>query len=320
MRVLFVASGNHGKISPVVKAQGDSLAKAGIEVDYFLIKGKGIRGYLGQIVPLRRYWKNGHFDVVHAHFSFSSYVASLARVKPLVVSLMGSDLKATRWNAKMIRFFSRVFHWKDIIVKSRDMANDLQIPGVHIVPNGVDAELFVPMDNMQCRQKLGWKENKKHVLFPANPGRAEKDFPLAQEAVSLLGFEVQLHVFENVEHKDTVYYYNAADAVLLTSKWEGSPNVIKEAMACGCPIVSVDVGDVRERIQGVEGCYVAATREPKDIAELLNNAMSFEGKTNGREKLISDGLDNQIVVRKLFDMYYKTQHCMYSNNCKSCQD
>lgn len=320
MRVLFVASGNHGKISPVVKAQGDSLAKAGIEVDYFLIKGKGIKGYLGQIMPLRRYWKNGNFDVVHAHFSFSSYVASLARVKPLVVSLMGSDLKATRWNAKMIRFFSRVFHWKDIIVKSRDMANDLQIPGVHIVPNGVDAELFVPMDNMQCRQKLGWKENKKHVLFPANPARAEKDYPLALNVFSLVGDEVQLHVFENVEHSNTVYYYNAADAVLLTSKWEGSPNVIKEALACGCPIVSVDVGDVRERIQGVEGCYVAATREPKDIAELLNNAMSFEGKTNGREKLISDGLDNQIVVRKLFDMYYKTQHCMYSNNCKSCQD
>ena len=302
MRVLFVASGNHGKISPVVKAQGDSLAKAGIEVDYFLIKGKGIKGYLGQILPLRKYWKKGNFDVVHAHFSFSSYVASLARVKPLVVSLMGSDLKATPWNKKMIRFFSKVFRWREIIVKSRDMAADLPME-VHIIPNGVDTELFVPMEKEMCRQRLGWKEGVKHVLFPANPDRAEKDFPLAQEAVSLLGIDVQLHVFENVEHKDTVYYYNAADAVLLTSKWEGSPNVIKEALACNRPLVSTDVGDVRERVEGIEGCYVAESRAPQEIMGLLQKALAFERKTCGREKLIADGLGHLAVAKKLESIY-----------------
>ena len=302
MRVLFVASGNHGKISPVVKAQGDSLAKAGIEVDYFLIKGKGIKGYLGQILPLRKYWKKGNFDVVHAHFSFSSYLASLARVKPLVVSLMGSDLKATPWNKKMIRFFSKVFRWREIIVKSRDMAADLPME-VHVIPNGVDTELFVPMEKEMCRQRLGWKEGAKHVLFPANPGRAEKGFPLAQKAVPFLGCDVQLHVFENVEHKDTVYYYNAADAVLLTSQWEGSPNVIKEALACNCPLVSTDVGDVRERVEGLEGCYVAESRAPQEIEGLLQKALAFEGKTCGREKLIADGLGHLAVAKKLENIY-----------------
>lgn len=307
MRVLFVASGNHGKISPVVKAQGDSLAKVGIEVDYFLIKGKGIKGYLGQILPLRKYWKNGNYDVVHAHFSFSSYVASLARVKPLVVSLMGSDLKATPWNKKMIRFFSKVFRWREIIVKSNDMAADLPVE-VHVIPNGVDTELFVPMEKQLCQQKLGWKEDVKHVLFPANPSRAEKDFPLARHVVSLLGDGVQLHVFENVEHDGTVYYYNAADAVLLTSKWEGSPNVIKEALACNRPLVSTDVGDVKERIEGVEGCYVAETREPQEIAGLLQKALAVEGETCGREKLIADGLDHLTVAKEL-ERIYKRVSC-----------
>ena len=308
MRVLFVASGNHGKISPVVKAQGDSLAKVGIEVDYFLIKGKGIKGYLGQILPLRRCWKNGNYDVVHAHFSFSSYVASLARVKPLVVSLMGSDLKATPWNKKMIRLFSKVFRWREIIVKSNDMAADLPMK-VHVIPNGVDTELFVPMEKQLCQQKLGWKEGVKHALFPANPNRAEKDFPLAQKAVSLLGDEVQLHVFEDVDHDDTVYYYNAADAVLLTSKWEGSPNVIKEASACNRPLVSTDVGDVKERIEGVHGCFVAETREPQEIVGLLQKALAFEGKTCGREKLIADGLDHLTVAKEL-ECIYKRVSCM----------
>lgn len=312
MRVLFVASGNHGNVSPVVKAQGDSLVKVGAEVDYFLIKGKGIKGYLGQIGPLHRYWKMGHFDAVHAHFSFSSYVASLARVKPLVVSLMGSDLKSTRWNAKMIRFFSRVFHWQEIIVKSKDMANDLQIHGVHVIPNGVDTGLFVPLDKMQCRKRLGWENGKTHVLFPANPERPEKDFTLAKSVVSFVGEEVQLHVFEDVDHADTVYYYNAADAVLLTSKWEGSPNVIKEAMACNRPIVSTDVGDVKERLKGVDGCFVAETRDPQLIADLLHKSMTYNGMNCGRKKLIADGLDNMIVAKELEVIYKDASQMAYN--------
>ena len=92
-------------------------------------------------------------------------------------------------------------------------------------------------------------------------------------------------------------------ALLLTSKTEGSPQVIKEAMACGCPIVSVDVGDVAERVSGVEGCYVVRTREPKDIAEVLQQAITFEGKTNGREKIIEMGLSNEHVAKRLVEIY-----------------
>jgi glycosyltransferase involved in cell wall biosynthesis len=95
----------------------------------------------------------------------------------------------------------------------------------------------------------------------------------------------------------------AADAFLLTSFMEGSPQVIKEAMACGCPIVSVDVGDVRERMAGVEGCYVANTRKPEELAGLLRKALSFEGRTKGRDKTIADGIDNQQVAKQLIEIY-----------------
>ena len=105
-------------------------------------------------------------------------------------------------------------------------------------------------------------------------------------------------------HRDQVnaLMYNC-DALLLTSKTEGSPQVIKEAMACGCPIVSVDVGDVAERVNGVEGCYVVPTHEPSTIAEALKKAIAFEGKTNGREKIIEMGLSNEQVAKRLMAIY-----------------
>ena len=96
--------------------------------------------------------------------------------------------------------------------------------------------------------------------------------------------------------------YNC-DALLMTSKTEGSPQVIKEAMACGCPIVSVDVGDVAERMNGVEGCYVVHTREPKDIAEALQQAITFEGRTNGRDRILEMGLSNEQVAERLIEIY-----------------
>ena len=95
----------------------------------------------------------------------------------------------------------------------------------------------------------------------------------------------------------------AANCLLMTSKTEGSPQVVKEAMACGCPIVSVDVGDVAERTSGVEGCYVVPTREPKDIAEALRKALAFGGRTNGHERIIEMGLSNEQVAKGLEEMY-----------------
>ena len=95
----------------------------------------------------------------------------------------------------------------------------------------------------------------------------------------------------------------AADCLLLTSKREGSPQVIKEAMACGCPIVSVDVGDVAERTAGIDGCFIAQTRDPQEIAGLLKKALQFKGKTQGRQRIIDEGLSNKQIAQSLLHLY-----------------
>lgn len=315
MRVLFIASGNHGAISPVVGNQAEALKSEGVEIEWYLLKGKGIKGYLKNVSPLRKYLNEHKYDAIHAHYSLSAFVASLAGAKPLVVSLMGSDVKAAGWYKFIIRLFAAFGGWKSIIVKSSDMYRSLGIKRAIIIPNGVNMERFKPMDKTECQLRLGWTNNKlqtintnRHILFPANASRPEKDYELAKAAVQIINHKLQttnhvvLHAFENTPNEETPYWYNAADVVLMTSKWEGSPNAIKEAMACSRPIAATNVGDIAERTSGVEGCLVAQSREPQELASLLQKALAFT-ETKGREKLFADGLDRHEINQKLISVY-----------------
>ncbi len=305
MKVLFIVSGNHGAVSPVVKNQGDALMEAGVDVEYYLIKGKGIRGYLRNVCPLRKFVKSHHFDVIHAHFSLTAFLATLAGIRPLVVSLMGSDVRDAKWYTYVIRIFAYLGKWKAIIVKSKDMYNFLGVKSANILPNGVNLKHFLPMEKAECQKMLGWESNKKHILFPADPSRPDKDYPVAAKAFSMMDMnDIEVHYFIGVPHQQTPLWYNAADLVLLTSRVEGSPNAIKEAMACNRPIVVTKVGDVSERLEGVDYCFVAKTREPQEIAQLVQNALEKDIYTNGREKLEKDGITSEIIVNKLINIYH----------------
>ena len=147
-------------------------------------------------------------------------------------------------------------------------------------------------------------EDKQYVLFAGAFDNAVKNAPLAKEAVALLHDEkLELLELKGYSREEVTLLMCAADAFLMTSFTEGSPQVVKEALACGCPVVSVDVGAVKERLEGVAGCHVATTREPMELAELLRKALAFDGKTNGREKLLADGLDNRQVADRLVGIY-----------------
>lgn len=301
MNVLFTSRAKKGgQVSPIVKAQGVSLSKQAF-VDFYTISGKGFRAYLNNIPSLKRYIRKTKADIIHAHYSFSGYTAALTFSGPVVCSLMGSDIQVNSLKKFLITFFGRFF-WKAIIVKSSRMKEQLGLDGVFVLPNGVNFDIFKPASPDEARNKISFNQKKRLIVFIANPERKEKNFSLAEEACSLLSEQsiFQLQPVYDVDHSLIPAYLSAADVLLLTSKWEGSPNVIKEAMACNCPIVSTDVGDVKEVIGDTEGCYIT-TFEPEDVAAKLKFALEFGKRTNGREKIRH--LDDKIIAQKLVEVY-----------------
>jgi glycosyltransferase involved in cell wall biosynthesis len=180
-----------------------------------------------------------------------------------------------------------------------------------LLPCGVNLTDDQLLSRSEARTALGIAEDVKVILFAGAFDNAVKDAPLAQAAVAALPASTPytLHLtpilqeLRGFSRAEVNCWMCAANALLMTSKTEGSPQVIKEAMACGCPIVSVDVGDVAERTSGVEGCYVVPSREPKDIAQALVQAIAFIGNTNGREKIIEMGLSNEQVAEQLLHIY-----------------
>ena len=159
-------------------------------------------------------------------------------------------------------------------------------------------------EKSEARQKMHLSADKRYILFAGAFDNAVKNATLAKQTVEALQDDnAELLELKGYSRDEVTLLMCAADTFLMTSLSEGSPQVIKEAMACGCPIVSVDVGDVKERVEGLEGCYVAETRDPQELVQLLQKAMTLKGKTKGRERLVADGLDNNIVAQKLISIY-----------------
>ena len=300
MKVLFISSGNiKGGISPIIYNQGESLKSKNCQIEYFTINQKGIFGYINHVFKLRNHIKSNKYDLFHAHYSLSAFVASLAGAKPLVTSLMGSDVLNKNFSRFIIRFLAKNT-WKTTIVKSEEMKSILEIDSVKVIPNGVNMNLFKPMKKKESLHKLGWNSQKKHILFAGSIKRPEKNYDLFKFAVEYLNDElVEIHTLENVENSLMPILYNASDVIVLTSKHEGSPNVIKEAMACNRPIVSVNVGDVKEVIKDTEGCYITSNNAI-EIANKIKNAFQFES-TEGRSKI--KHLNSDTIADKLFEIY-----------------
>lgn len=299
MKILIVASLNKGFYAPFILEQAQALENNGHNILFFGIKGQGVFGYLKNRSRLIRVIQQFDPQIVHAHYGLSGLFANMQRKVPVVTTFHGSDInnKSVLRFSKLAMFFSAY----SIFVSQRNSAIAAPKKHYQLVPCGIDSTNFQLFDKQEARAKLQLLSSRKYVLFSGSFANRVKNADLAQRAVSLLK-EVELIELKGYSREEVNLLMNAVDAAVMTSFTEGSPQFVKEVMACGCPLVSVDVGDVQEITSGVEGYYMANYDAP-DLAEKLKLAMAFEGRTNGRQRIVELGLENETVARKITEIY-----------------
>ena len=295
-----------------IKSQADSLSEAGLHVE-IVHPGPGpvLLRYLKAALEVFQKTRRGRFDIVHGHYGTWCLATLAQRRVPVVASLLGTDLlgiaaNGGRYSAKAA-LYERISRWlcgrvDAVIVKSEQMkaaANG----NVFVIPNGVDFDTFRPLSRQAARAQLGWNPAANYILFANDPARTVKNYPLAVAAVECLrrnGASAELVVANGLPQSRLVQYLNASNALILSSNSEGSPNVVKEAMACNVPVVSTDVGDVAQVIGRTEGCSVWP-HDPEALARGLERALGRAAPTTGRDDIRH--LDRRVVAAQVISVY-----------------
>jgi glycosyltransferase involved in cell wall biosynthesis len=304
MRILIVARCKDGHYAPFITEQVDAIEKQGVECKYFGVDGKGILGYLRQIPKLKKAIRDFHPDLIHAHYGLCGLLANYQRRVPVVTTYHGSDIN----NPKVLRLSRKAIRRSryNIFVSKKNI--DIAKPSRNyaLIPCGINLEDYPLIDKAEARSIIGLDQAQKYVLFAGAFDNRVKNAPLAQEAMRLVP-EATLLELRGYTRSQVATLMQAVDAFLMTSFTEGSPQVIKEAMACGCPIVSVDVGDVKELIYDVDGCWVV-TRDPAAIADGIKSAFAFGQRTEGIGIIVEKGLTNNLITPNLIKVYKLSLH------------
>jgi len=302
-----------------VKEQMDSLRPLGVDYDVLFINGRESRwNYVRAVGQLRRTLRACPYDLIHAHFGLSGWVARCQFRAPVVVTFHGDDVLGQFKRSGGITLLGRFFQVSSFllarlvsaaIVQSRQMRSKLRLAWAPIIPCGVDLDLFQPVDHAEAQQALGLDPHKKYVLFPYDPAVARKRYDVIEAAVARarqLIPELEILQVCGVPHTRLPLYMNAADVLVLASLAEGSPVAVKEAMATNLPVVTVDVGDTRELIGPTEGCYLVR-RDAEEIAAKIVEVCRRGTRTRGREWIARLATEN--IAKQIVDIYATVVHC-----------
>lgn len=306
MRVLIVASGNTKAASPFIIEQVESLKKIDIHIEYFLIKGKGWTGYLKSLSKLKKKIKNKKFNLIHAHYGLSGLLATLQRKIPVIITFHGSDIninKNYKWSFIASRLSSKnIFVHKDQPKKLKVMLNEKDI-----IPCGINLKIFQPKDKVALRKKLNWDQKKVYILFSSSFDKPVKNVNLAYKSTQNIKNSelIELKNYTKIELSNLM---NAADLLLVTSFSETGPLIVKEAIACNCPVVSTDVGDVKEIIVKRKNSFVTSYN-PKEIEAVIKKVIKLK-KPVPKDELTLQEYDLNYAAQRIKVVY---QECLKNN-------
>lgn len=284
-----------------------------VQTDVCFIDGdKGKKEYLRSVCYVNQLISKGRYDLVHIHFGLSGmYLLSPFRQKiPTIVTFHGSDIQPEGGNGWLTIHISRYVAQKadacitlnehmDALVKAYNKKT-------HIVPCSVDRNMFKPMN-------LKKEGHNVKIVFPCNRNMWVKDYSLFGRVLQILrtqyGIACEGKTMEHMSRQQVAELMNRADVLLMTSHSEGSPQAVKEALACNLPVVSTPVGDVAELLKDVKDCYVTKTREAEELAEMVVKSLQQKGTgITGNERLTDLHLDPKSVADSIYNIYEQSIH------------
>lgn len=295
-----------------VDRQIASLRQAGVRISIFDIgTSHSPTHILSKWLELRREVNRIAPDLVHAQYGSVVGMVAASAGKPTIISYCGSDLlrgSSVSWLRKWFSIFlSNVaaLPADGLICKSEQLRQALWWKKnlAVVIPNGLDFDLFVPGPQGEAREKLGWNPESLIAIINAGDDAKRKGIELAQASMKIVRSclpNAELIVLSNVDPARMPLFYQAADVALCCSIAEGSPNMVKEALACNLPVVSTPVGDVPDRLDGVfPSCIVS--RDPKELGDAIVNILRTRQRSNGRERVIHLSLER--VASQILALY-----------------
>jgi len=310
------------ELGTYVRTQARALEDAGLDVEVLVLDGRNRKLiYPKGIVQLRRRIAANPPDLVHAHYSYVGFVARTQLCIPVVLTFHGDDILGTAGTDGQCSRRSKLIAAAGsalgefvaaVIVQTEEMARRFRRTDVHVIPHEVDSELFHPLDRRSARAQLGLDPDRPYLLFAASPEIPGKNFRLAQRALEIVRHrrpEVEMLVVHKEPQPRLALYMNASDVLVFPSWQEGSPNIVKQALACNLPLVATRVGDVAELIGGIAGYHIAPP-DADAFATLILAELEQRRRTNGRTAVAH--LTPARVASRLISAYEQTLRTRYS--------
>lgn len=308
---------------PFVLEQGESLRKLGITIDYMPVRGN----YILAVRELKRKIRAFQPDLIHAHFGLSAITAELQSLIPVVTTFHNGETLNKHVNFLTSLFSLRAKHVVYVAQHIYDLVY-FKSNKHSIIPCGVNMDDCHIIDPIAARQQLGFEDGVKYILFGGGFDNLRKNYAILRDAVERIEHAPWVSVeggercgnivcleMKGLSRAECVLRMNACDLFALPSHSEGSPQALKEAMACNCPIVATDMADVRHLLGNMPGHYIlrnphitkerwdADEKSVNELVALLQEALKFKGPTNGRQRIIDLNLSNEQVAEQLLGIY-----------------
>ncbi len=304
---------------PFVTEQGEAIRALGHEVDYFLVRGNYVKA-VGALKAKIREFKP---DIIHAHFGLSAITAELQNLVPVVTTFHNGE--TLNWHVNLISSLMslRAKHVIYVAQHIRDLSF-FKAKNYSIIPCGVPMEQMVITPKEEARRQLGWDEKKRYILFGGAFDNERKNYSLLRDAIAKNNEQspitnhqspIECVEMKNLTRSQCVLRMNACDLFALPSHSEGSPQALKEAMACNCPCLATDIADVKYLFGDEPGHWIlrnprktherwdADEKSLDEMVALLKEALAFEGRTHGRERILELKLSNEQVAQRIIRIY-----------------